>query len=376
MITKSDLSYQYPEHLVALKPQRPSRVMYVPHQLKQPQPEQSHEQSHEQSQKIPQEISMHELLLKPQAGDVWVINDTKVSHRRIWSQEGFEILFLNSVVTPLKTSSKDLSLNASDVGSERWEVLFPSSRLKKNQKLILPEGIQMGLVSGGKPQIVELSKTIDETYFQRHGELPLPPYIQKLRNDRHQTSDDETWYQTSWANKLGSLAAPTASLHFDWHQIEQLTQRGVVVCKTTLHVGLGTFLPVTSENLTDHPMHYEWAHVSQDVWKAINEAKQKGHRIWSVGTTVARTLESLASQKLIQNEFGFEGQTNLFIYPGYEYKVVDVLLTNFHQPESTLLALVAAFSGLENVKTAYEWAIQNNFRLFSYGDLSVWEKPN
>jgi S-adenosylmethionine:tRNA ribosyltransferase-isomerase len=209
--------------------------------------------------------------------------------------------------------------------------------------------------------------------------LPLPPYIQQARSLRNNLDEDKIWYQTSWAEKPGSYAAPTASLHFKSKHIEQLIERGIQVEKITLHVGLGTFLPVTSEDLSQHQMHAEWATVSAQTWSRILSTKMARKKIWALGTTVARTLESIP-QELLQKKIEDNGQiswsgwTKLLIQPGHEWKIVDVLMTNFHQPQSTLLALVAAFTNMNYVRQCYEWAIEKKFRLFSYGDFSIWSK--
>jgi S-adenosylmethionine:tRNA ribosyltransferase-isomerase len=164
------------------------------------------------------------------------------------------------------------------------------------------------------------------------------------------------------------MASPTASLHFSADDLAALKARGVRVLEVTLHVGLGTFLPVTVENLSDHQMHSEDYEMSESVWREISAAKSDGKKIWALGTTAARVLESVArTEKLF-------GTTDILLMPGTDFKMVDRLLTNFHQPESTLLALVAGFSSLETVKKCYQWAIDRKFRLFSYGDLSVWFK--
>ncbi len=355
---KSELQFSYPDSLVAVSPNRPSRVMWV------------------QSSQQYNEIKLAELLERIPAGDVLVINDTKVLPRRIFAQD--EILFLN----PMGEASSVESLKN---GFSTWEVLFPSKKWKigESQELVVngkSTGVTMTLKQKGRPQIVELSPAVGEDFFYKWGELPLPPYIQKAReqlkaeSSRHTVGEDQSWYQTSWAEKAGSLAAPTASLHFSTDDLQKLKDKGVQVLKITLHVGLGTFLPVTTDDLNDHPMHSEWVEISSHVWQAVQTAKQKGHHIWAMGTTVARSLESAAIGKLSSQGAGYAGQTDLLIQPGYQWQVVDRLLTNFHQPESTLLALVAAFSDLKTVKSVYQCAIEKHFRLFSYGDLSVWIK--
>ena len=335
----SDLRFEYPEQLVATEPQRPSRVMWVEGQL------------------TPREISLAELIEKIPAGDVLVINNTRVVKRRVFTvDEDMEVLFVNQR------------------SSFEWEVLAPLSRkLDPAAKLLLPDGVEAVVVERGLPQVIRLSRELTDDYFERFGEVPLPPYIRRLRQQSHTVPQDETWYQTAWAERLGSTAAPTASLHFSAEDIRKLQNRGVVVVPLTLHVGLGTYLPVKVDDLSAHQMHREWVEIPAASWAQIAFARKQGRKIWALGTTVVRSLESAAMGKLISLEDGsFEGETDLFIFGDFKYKVVDRMLTNFHQPESTLLALVACFAGLENTLSAYDWAIKREFKLFSYGDLSVW----
>ncbi|MES2856565.1 MAG: tRNA preQ1(34) S-adenosylmethionine ribosyltransferase-isomerase QueA [Bdellovibrionota bacterium] len=337
-LTLSDLDFEYPESLVATERAQHSRVMLV-----------------EKGQ--PREITaIEELLSLFEAGDTLVLNDTKVLRRRVFSDSGLEILFLST-----------------DDDGETWDVLCPSTRWKNGTLQTLPDGVQLELVSRGRPQKVKASRKLDDRYFEMAGDLPLPPYIQKARNERRNREGDRTEYQTAWALNPGSLAAPTASLHFNEEHLDSLKKRGVNVVKLTLHVGLGTFLPITTENLDEHVMHAEWIEIPKATWQKVNETKAAKKRVWSLGTTVTRTLES-ASLEMLQTkpDGSLQGESRLFIRPGFEYQVVDVLLTNFHQPKSTLLALVGAFAGLDTVKQAYAWAIAREFRLFSYGDLSVW----
>lgn len=350
-----ELDFPYPENLVATERAPRSRVLLTrePYQF--------------------QELGggLRELIEFFEPGDVLVINDTKVLARRVFSEQGLEILFLNA-------------LNEDET---EWSVLCPSTRWKNGTLQNLPGGATLELTARGRPQTVRASEPLTPEYFERHGDLPLPPYIQKARDERKNRAQDKTQYQTAWAEKPGSLAAPTASLHFTIDDLAKLEAKGVRVKHVTLHVGLGTFLPVTTDTLEDHVMHAEFAEIPYDTWQAILEAKARGHHVWALGTTVTRTLESAANGLLgnvgpdvvCEYVLGdtralFFGETKLFIQPGYEFKIVDRLLTNFHQPRSTLIALVAAFAGLENVKRAYAWAIDLGFRLFSYGDLSVWYK--
>ncbi|WP_347356671.1 tRNA preQ1(34) S-adenosylmethionine ribosyltransferase-isomerase QueA [Bdellovibrio sp.] len=337
----TDLDFTFPEELIATAPQRPSRVMWVAAGAGEP-----------------EEISIQDLLVRIPAGDVLVVNNTRVLKRRVFSGD-VEILFLKQ-------------LNATD-----WEVLFPSKKFKVGASLELPLGVQMTLLEKGRPQKVALSQEVSEEYFQKVAELPLPPYIQKAREQRHTVDADESWYQTAWNKTPGSFAAPTASLHFSQSDIQGLRDRGVQVVEVTLHVGLGTFLPVTAEDLNDHDMHEEYVEVSNETWNVVQKAKAQGRHIWSLGTTTTRSLESAALGLLgSATSEGYKGFTKLLIQPGYEFKVVDGLLTNFHQPQSTLVALVAGFASLERVKACYQWAIERKFRLFSYGDLTVWTSPS
>lgn len=232
--------------------------------------------------------------------------------------------------------------------------------------LNLPNGFKMTLIEKGRPQKVVVAPEITQKDFDVIAEMPLPPYIQRARGDRHNTSDDAKWYQTAWAENAGSFAAPTASLHFSATDIQRLRDKRVHVIELTLHVGLGTFLPVLTEDLNDHTMHEEIYSISQKNWDLILQAKKSGRGIWSLGTTSTRVLESVARTGILS------GSTGILLQEGSEFKIVNRLLTNFHQPESTLLALVAGYAGLSRVKQCYAWAVEKKFKLFSYGDLSVW----
>lgn len=333
---RADLTYSFPEELIATVPSRPTRVMFA-------------EKAFE-----PVEISLDDLIRKIPAGDVFVINTTQVIKRRVFAGE-LEILFLNQV-----------SVNKE---ANEWSVLFPSKKLKLGEHVSLPGGFSLELIEKGRPQRVKITPAITQKNFDQFAELPLPPYIQKARNNRHATTEDTNWYQTAWAKDAGSFAAPTASLHFSKMQIQQLIARDVQVIELVLHVGLGTFLPVLTEDLNDHTMHEEFYEISQANWDKIINAKKDSRGIWSLGTTTTRVLESVARTGVLT------GSTDILLQEGSEFKIVDRLLTNFHQPESTLLALVAGFAGLKTVKHNYCWAVARKFKLFSYGDLSVWIKP-
>ncbi len=203
---------------------------------------------------------------------------------------------------------------------------------------------------------------ITEDWFEANGHIPLPPYIR-----REDTAEDSQRYQNVYATETGSAACPTAGLHFTTEMLETLDKAGIQKAWVTLHVGLGTFLPVRAERLEDHAMHYETYSVSPQTAQAVNEAKAEGRPILAVGTTSVRTLESAWNQEAQQLESGTKS-TNIFIYPGYQFKVVDKLFTNFHTPESTLLMLVSAFAGKERIMAAYQEAVEQRYRFFSYGD--------
>jgi S-adenosylmethionine:tRNA ribosyltransferase-isomerase len=193
--------------------------------------------------------------------------------------------------------------------------------------------------------------------LERYGELPLPPYISHTPDE-----EDANRYQTVMAQKPGAVAAPTAGLHFDEALLKRLRDHGVQMAAITLHVGAGTFTPVRHEDLALHQMHHEWYSISKDTLEAIERTKQNHGKVIAVGTTSIRTLESYAISGLL------EGETNLFITPGFEFKVVDALITNFHLPKSTLLMLVSAFAGVDAIRYAYAHAIRERYRFFSYGD--------
>lgn len=334
----SELKFELPTELLATEPQRPSRVLWK-----------------ESDPKEPEEISIPELLERIPPGDALVINVTRVLKRRIFAEDSLEILFLESP------------------RNKEWWVLFPASQMKLGSRFQLPGGVQAVLLEKGLPQRLGVDRDLDEAYFENYGELPVPPYIQKARNERHEKLGESKWYQTAWAQKPGSLASPTASLHFSSADRDFLEKKAVKVLEITLHVGLGTFLPIKVESLDQHKMHSEEVEIPGEVWREIQSLRNSGSRIWALGTTVARALESVPKGKLQLSKSGaWTGETDLFIYGDFEWQVVDRLLTNFHQPESTLLALVGSFAGLHSTLRAYQWAVEKKFRFFSYGDLSVW----
>lgn len=284
-------------------------------------------------------------------GDVLVLNDSKVMPARLYGiKEG--------------TYGKIEMLLLEQKGQNRWEVLVrPGKKAKVGARFVFGDGLLTATVR----EIVEEGNRIVEfecegNFFDvldRIGEMPLPHYI------THKLMDKDR-YQTVYARELGSSAAPTAGLHFTQELLQKVREKGVKVEFVTLHVGLGTFRPVKEEEITDHKMHTEHYEMSQKTADAINKAKANGKRVIAVGTTSCRTLESV-----VQKEGGIkasEGYTDIFIYPGYQFKALDCLITNFHLPESTLIMLVSALAGYEHTMHAYQVAVQERYRFYSFGD--------
>ena len=285
------------------------------------------------------------------AGDCLVINDTKVIPARLYGhREGtgalVEILLLRRL------------------GEKEWECLVkPGKKARPGMRLIFGDGLLTGEVTGlleeGNRKICFSYEGIFEEILDRLGEMPLPPYI------THKLSDPNR-YQTVYARHEGSAAAPTAGLHFTRELLEKIKDMGVDIVRVTLHVGLGTFRPVKVEDVESHHMHSEYYVIEPEAADRINAAKQRGSRVIAVGTTSCRTLESAAG--LSGRVKAGSGWTDIFIYPGYEFRILDGLITNFHLPESTLLMLVSAFAGKEHVMAAYHEAIREGYRFFSFGD--------
>lgn len=288
-------------------------------------------------------------------GDVLVLNDTRVIPARLigHKQTGGQVEIF------LVRRHKDQDVH------EDWLCLTKSSRSLKN-------GTIVRFSSDFHAEVLEV---VDEPYrrvrfvcsgdfmqtVETHGHLPLPPYIKREDN-----SDDRSRYQTVFARESGAVAAPTAGLHFTENILEKLKEKGVVILSLTLHVGLGTFLPVRVEDIRQHKMHSEFYCISQETASAVNNARAAGHRVFALGTTSARALETSATRNG-ELQAG-SGDSDIFIYPGYAFKVVDALVTNFHLPKSTLLMLVSAFAGRDFILSAYHRAVEERFRFFSYGD--------
>ena len=286
-------------------------------------------------------------------GDCLVINDTKVLPARLIGEKvgtgaAIEVLLL--------TRKQDLK--------DTWEVLVkPGKKAKVGTKISFGGGKLIGeiiaIVEEGNRVIQFTYDGIFEEILDELGQMPLPPYITHKLEDKNR-------YQTVYAKHEGSAAAPTAGLHFTEELLQKIEDKGVDIARVTLHVGLGTFRPVKTENIQEHHMHSEFYMVSEEAAEKVNRAKKNGKRIISVGTTSTRTLESAADADGTLK--ACSGWTQIFIYPGYRFKVIDCLITNFHLPESTLVMLVSALAGREHVLAAYEKAVEEKYRFFSFGD--------
>ena len=251
------------------------------------------------------------------------------------------------------------------VGNNKWETLVkPGRKAKVGAEFVFSPGVLEGKIT----DVLEDGNRIIDfscegnfyTILEELGKMPLPPYITAELKDQER-------YQTVYSHELGSAAAPTAGLHFTKELLKKIEEKGVKIGYVTLHVGLGTFRPVKAENITEHKMHSEHYHLPKETADLINETKKNGGRVIAVGTTSCRTLESVATfndGKILESD----GWTSIFIYPGYEFKVLDGLITNFHLPESTLIMLVSAFAGYEHVMAAYKEAVEKRYRFFSFGD--------
>jgi len=286
-------------------------------------------------------------------GDCLVLNDTKVIPARLYGEKvgtgaGIEVLLLKR-----KEDLKDT-----------WEVLVkPGKKAKVGARISFGDGKLVAevkdIVDDGNRIIQFEYDGIFEEILDELGQMPLPPYI------THKLEDKDR-YQTVYATHKGSAAAPTAGLHFTKELLEAIKQKGVKIAKVTLHVGLGTFRPVKVENIQEHHMHSEFYMVSEEAANTINETRKNGGRIICVGTTSTRTIESVADEE--GNIPAKTGWTDIFIYPGYKFKTVDCLITNFHLPESSLVMLVSALAGRENILNAYKEAVKEKYRFFSFGD--------
>ena len=333
---KSDFYFDLPEELIAQTPlqQRDSsRLLLLD--------KNSGELVHRHFYELPEFL---------QGGDCLILNDSRVLPARL----------LGSRMTG---GSVELVL-LRDLGDGRWECLSrPGKKTRPGTELNFGDGeltATVEEVTDGGNRIVRFHyEGIFLEVLERLGKMPLPPYIKEELKDSER-------YQTVYSRELGSAAAPTAGLHFTKELLQQIADRGVKIGYVTLHVGLGTFRPVKEEEIEDHAMHSEFCMIPEETSRLVNETKQNGRRVIAVGTTSCRTLESFAHEDGTLP--AASGWTNIFIYPGYRFKCIDALVTNFHLPESTLIMLVSALAGREHVLNAYETAVKERYRFFSFGD--------
>jgi len=286
-------------------------------------------------------------------GDTLVLNKTRVIPARLFAY---------------KDTGARIEVFLLKKNGNEWESLVrPAKKVKTGTILRLEAAPEIEIevlgeleVAGGR-LICFKNCVNDEEVVENVGHMPLPPYINRQDNE-----DDKVRYQTVFASENGSVAAPTAGLHFTDRLLSELKARNINIANILLHVGLGTFRPVESSDIRQHMMHYEYYHIDEYTAELLNETRRKQKRIIAVGSTVVRTLETVYSEE--KGFIAHRGDTNLFIYPGYQYKAIDGLVTNFHLPGSSLIMLVAAFAGLENTMTAYRYAVSQKYRFFSYGD--------
>jgi len=333
----SDFDYHLPESSIGQTPAEPrdsSRLLVL------------HRDTGEVEHRIFRDVG---LILQP--NDLLILNQTRVIPARIFARK------------PTGGRVELLLLRRRDDWT--WEALVGGKGLRVGKSVKVEDGPDAEILEilEGSERVIRFSEPI-EPYFAKVGNVPLPPYI-------HEKLDDPERYQTVYAKEPGSAAAPTAGLHFTPRLLEELQVNGVRIAYVTLHVGLDTFAPVNEDDPEEHTIHSEWCELSQETADLINQTKQSGGRVIAVGTTSVRTLESAAqsltanSQQLIA---AFTGPTSLFILPGYQFKVVDVMITNFHLPKSTLLMLVSAFAGREKMLQTYETAVDEGYHFYSFGD--------
>ena len=311
-----------------------------------------------------------------QPGTLMIFNNSRVRRARVYgiketTGRETEFMFLNTI-------DKECCI---------WNTMVKSAKKQKpGMRYTFPDGTIATIIehegnAGTEFRALKFDFAINEEWFEKNGHIPLPPYIR-----REDTDEDSERYQNVYATDTGSAACPTAGLHFTKDMLDRLDKAGIERRFVTLHVGLGTFLPVREENIENHKMHEEWYTIPKETADAINKAKREGRPILAVGTTSVRTLESAAQKCLLeskkaqavnkddnaQKEWLNPGtsSTSIFMYPGYKFKVVDQMFTNFHTPESTLIMLVSAFAGRENILSAYKTAVENRYRFFSYGKSS------
>lgn len=326
---------------------------------------------------LPEELIAQTPLERRDASRLLVLdkNTGDIDHRHFYDLPAFlqpgDCLVLNdSRVLPARLMGNRLTGGAvevvllRDVGDGKWECLTrPGRKTRPGTELTFGEGVLTATVTDALDDGNKILQFHYDGIFleilDQLGKMPLPPYIKEELQDRER-------YQTVYSRELGSAAAPTAGLHFTPELLEQIAAKGVRICYVTLHVGLGTFRPVKEDDILDHVMHSEYCEIPEETARIINETKASGGKVVAVGTTSCRTLESFTDPDGTVNAKG--GWTNIFIYPGYIFKCIDALVTNFHLPESTLIMLVSALAGREHILHAYETAVQERYRFFSFGD--------
>ena len=333
---KSDFYYDLPEQLIAqtpIEPRNHSRMLVLP--------KSGGEIEHKH---------FYDLFTYLKAGDCLVLNDTRVLPARIFGSR----TDTGAVVEFVLLRQRESLL---------WECIAgPGKKAREGHSFIFSDKLSAEVVEvldNGNRILKFTSKGEFFSVLDEVGQMPLPPYITEKLEDKER-------YQTVYSKELGSAAAPTAGLHFTEDMLNELKEKGINIAYVTLHVGLGTFRPVKVEEITDHVMHTEHYSVSEEAAEIIAEAKKKGGRVIAVGTTSCRTLESVAG--LYGEIKACSGDTGIFIYPGYQFKCIDGLITNFHLPESTLIMLVSAFAGYDNTMSAYKKAVEEKYRFFSFGD--------
>ena len=365
-LSVADYDYELPDELIARYPlaqRSASKLLYLPDTT--------------DHKVIIEDHLFTELVSLLNTGDLIVFNDTKVMKARLFGHKDtggkVEVLIERLVDSVDIKNFIDDALIDNDIPPAKFEHVAlchvkASKAPKLGQHLSLADDNMHCVMLGRQENLFILAFNAPILpNLELYGELPIPPYF-----ERHADETDNTRYQTVFHDpaKLASVAAPTASLHFDEQVLTMLADKGINTAFVTLHVGAGTFAPVKTDNLLNHTMHSEYAHLPQDTAELINQTHANGKQVIAIGTTVTRVLES-AYQHTAQNDqplASWSGDTDIFIYPGFEFKVIDRLLTNFHLPKSTLLMLVAAFSGKAAIEQAYQHAIQQKYRFFSYGD--------
>lgn len=332
---------------------------------------------------LPKELIAHKPLENRDDARLLILyrSTGKIEHRRFHEITHYlfprDLLVLNNTkVIPARIAGNKASgasvelLFVEELGENRWRVLIKSNaKLREMEEICIDNNAiparLLEKLEDGSWQIEFKEKNNTKELLNRIGKMPLPPYIKRNKNNDTLFFLDQERYQTVFAQKEGAIAAPTAGLHFSKNMLEKIEGHGTEVAFVTLHVGLGTFLPVKSEDIRGHLMHREYYECPEEIIQKIKKTKEQNNRIIAVGSTSCRVLETVAMH---DTEPQLSGWTNLFIYPPYEFKYVDILITNFHLPKTTLLLLVSAFAGRENIMNAYETAKKEGYRFFSYGD--------